>query len=725
VAVDNILERLVTPILNKSNSTKRISRKEKKKLLQSQRIHGIPKVVRLGHPARLQPSVLKHSLEAMVRVSDGIEVVNECRVELKCWMQILFDKMSKKKASYAEKRIARSEIKQLRREIRSREEKIVRELILSRNVVLSTNIGAATKLLQRKENNHEMFDMVIIDEAAQALEASCWIPALLGRRLVLAGDHRQLPPTIKSSRAKSQLSITMFDRLMRKRSRYDDKDGQSVSRMLSVQYRMNNKICRWSSEEFYNGVLTSAPFVAEHILYDLPHIKPNNEDDLIPIMVLVDTSGCVDALEEVVDSGSRRNNGEAHIIARHLSKLVEFGTKMEDIAVITPYSGQVALLREMLWPIYGRELEIRSVDGFQGGEKEIVLLSLVRSYDNDNHNDNGVGFLKDDRRLNVAVTRARRHLFVACNAEHLSNNDPFLKRFVEYLEEHGIVYSAISYLEDVSSPSLQEDENLLSKNSHYHGLKKSERKKSSRRKDRMAHSNRGYSTKDNVYSSTPKTSKSTDGHLYQKPDELVHNVNIKVDVQNSEDFVGQTDDRSPKSEVVDKNFSSNEDGKVTVKSKSDMANQEPEPPLQQNELLRDLARERMQRLKNREETSSIACTVSHENMETSKTKKKNKKKPKKKKIVTKNSKEDIVDNNHIEDDMAFLDAEIDRVQNSHGRKIDGGGQNYRRIMNGILLPQPKSERALPKNERAAASLRSKLKEAEKGRRTKSTSKKKR
>jgi len=723
VAVDNILERLVTPILNNSNSSKRISRKEKKKTLQSQRIHGIPKVVRLGHPARLQLSVLKHSLEAMVRTSDGTEVVKECRSELKRWLQVLFDERSKKKVSYAEKRIARSEIKQLRREIRSREEKIVRELILSRNVVLSTNVGAATKLLQRKENNHEMFDMVIIDEAAQALEASCWIPALLGRRLVLAGDHRQLPPTIKSSRAKSQLSITMFDRLMRKRSLYDDKDGQVISRMLSLQYRMNNKICRWSSEEFYDGILKSAPFVAEHILYDLPHITPNNEDDLIPIMVLVDTSGCVDALEEVVDSGSRRNDGEAHIIARHLAKLVEFGTKMEDIAIITPYSGQVALLRESLWPIYGRELEIRSVDGFQGGEKEIVLLSLVRSNSNDNHNGNGIGFLKDDRRLNVAVTRARRHLFVACNAEHLSNNDPFLKRFVEYLEEHGIVYSAMSYLEDVLSPLLQEKEKLLSKTSHYHGLKKSERKKSSRRKDRMAHSNRGYPTKDNVDSSAPKSSKSSNGLFYHKPDELVHNVDVKVDVQNSEEFFGQTDDHSSKSEIVDNNFSGNEDGKVAVKSKAEMINEEPELPLQQNKLLRDLARERMQRLNNREESSSIACTVSHEKTETSKTKKK--KKPKKKKVVAKNNKEVIVDNNHIEDDMAFLDAEIDRVQNSHGRKIGGGGQNYRRIMNGILLPQPKSERALPKNERAAASLRSKLKEAEKGRQTKSTSKKKR
>jgi len=263
-------------------------------------------------------------------------------------------------------------------------------------VVLATNVGAANRVLDDLESSpsrkgagggRRYFDLVIIDEAAQALEASCWIPILRGRRVVLAGDHRQLPPTITSRdpEVRRELGRTMFERVME----WDTEEeapsappAESASRMLEVQYRMHEDIANWSSRAVYNGKLTSHASVRTRRLVDLPHVKERMRSDAgsdgtpppaslrsttrDATLLLVDTAGC-EMHEEVDERGSRYNIGEAHIVARHVRNLVSVGTKPAEIAVVTPYNGQVGLLRRLLPTETYPGLEVRSVDGFQGG----------------------------------------------------------------------------------------------------------------------------------------------------------------------------------------------------------------------------------------------------------------------------------------------------------------------------------------------------------------------
>jgi superfamily I DNA and/or RNA helicase len=184
----------------------------------------------------------------------------------------------------------------LRKEIRQREDAIVSSIISSASIVLTTTVGASSRLLRGAE-----FDLCVIDEAAQALEAACWIPALKARRLVLAGDHLQLPPTVKSDKAASLgLSTTMFDRAM---SLY----GSSCSRMLTTQYRMHRLISGWSSAALYGSKLVPAPSVEARLVSGLPTATP--EAAGVPTLALVDTAGC--DLEEATNAaGSRLNEGE-------------------------------------------------------------------------------------------------------------------------------------------------------------------------------------------------------------------------------------------------------------------------------------------------------------------------------------------------------------------------------------------------------------------------------
>jgi len=298
--------------------------------------------------------------------------------------------------------------------------------------VCTTLSGAASSKLQKLSN----FDYVCIDEVSQSLEAECWIAALQGKRLILCGDPLQLPPTIKSSKAATEgLERTLFDRLQKK-------FGDQVVRMLTVQYRMNEGISEWASKEMYKGKLKADPKVAKHLLIDLPTVakkKSQLDQDEAPYLFtplyLIDTAGC-DLLESVGDDGdSKFNDGEANVAVQHVKALIAAGVAPSEIAVITPYNAQVQRLQSQLRLEYP-DLEIGSVDGFQGREKEAIVLSLVRS------NDAGeVGFLKEDRRLNVAVTRARRHVALVCDSATMESH-PFLKHMVEYFEAHGEVTSA-------------------------------------------------------------------------------------------------------------------------------------------------------------------------------------------------------------------------------------------------------------------------------------------
>ena len=350
-------------------------------------------LVRVGHPARLLPSVVDHSLDVLTRTSDAAGIVRDIRDEIDQKQASI-----RKTRSGRERRAVYADLKQLRKEFRERESKCVDSLLRGSEVVLSTLHGAGGHQVKNQK-----FDVVIIDEASQALEAQCWIPLLAVSKVILAGDHLQLPPTVKSVQRKSpteepsfSLEKTLFDRLL-------DLHGSRIKRMLTTQYRMHDTIMRFPSDELYESKLIAADTVKARLLKDLPYDVRDDDDSREPL-VFWDTQGG-DFPERTEDADvakkdtllgeSKSNEMEAYVVAKHVSDLVDgSGIKPEDIAVITPYNGQLALLSRSLRERYPG-LELGSVDGFQGREKEAVVLSLVRS--NPQHE---VGFLGERRRLN-------------------------------------------------------------------------------------------------------------------------------------------------------------------------------------------------------------------------------------------------------------------------------------------------------------------------------------
>lgn len=357
-------------------------------------------MVRLGHPARLLPSVLHHSLDVITKTSDAAGLVRDIRQE-----------MDQKQASISktrngrERRVIYGELKDLRKEYRVRERACVDDLIRSSKVVLATLHGSGGGMLRQAQ-----FDVVIIDEAAQALEAQCWVALLAAKKAVLAGDHLQLPPTIKSLSSKTKtkkeeehdagitdnsatLETTLFDRLLALH-------GSSIKRMLTTQYRMHELIMRYPSEELYESRLIAGEHVKARLLSELPGVEET--DDTKEPLIFFDTVGG-DFPEKAEDGDikksrsmaeSKSNEMEAALVVKHVQGLVAAGLKPDDIAVITPYNAQLSILSQALKGRYPG-IELGSVDGFQGREKEAVIFSLVRSNDK-----NEVGFLAEKRRLN-------------------------------------------------------------------------------------------------------------------------------------------------------------------------------------------------------------------------------------------------------------------------------------------------------------------------------------
>jgi len=398
-------------------------------------------IIRLGHPARLLPSVLNHSLDVLTQTSEAASIVKDVRKEMDTKQASI-----KKTRNGRERRAIYGDIKELRKEYREREKQCVSTLVRGSKVILATLHGAGGFQLR-----NEQFDVVIIDEASQALEAQCWVPLLSAKKVVLAGDHLQLPPTIKStpSKVKSDndrsntkapkvpsLETTLFDRLL-------TLHGPSIKRMLTTQYRMHQSIMQFPSDDMYDSKLLAAPSVASRQLTTLPYPVEDTEDTR-EALIFYDTQGggfpeTLATDEAATDSktpskgsllnDSKSNASEAALAAKHVSSLVAAGVKAEDIAVVTPYNAQLSLLASLLKEKYPG-IELGSVDGFQGREKEAVIVTLVRS-----NADGEVGFLGESRRLNVAMTRPKRQLCVIGDAETVGKGSRFLKRWMAFLEE--------------------------------------------------------------------------------------------------------------------------------------------------------------------------------------------------------------------------------------------------------------------------------------------------
>ena len=443
-------------------------------------------ILRLGHPARLLPSVLNLSLDILTQTSDAGGLVKDIRKEMDQKQASI-----KKTRNGRERRAIYLDIKDLRKEYRAREHQCVDTLVQQSKIILATLHGAGGHQL-RGQN----FDVVIIDEASQALEAQSWIPLLKAKKVVLAGDHLQLAPTVKSLNNHSKrvptgtskstpsskhaissskenatslsssapastqsrnpeitLETTLFSRLL-------SLHGPTIKRMLKTQYRMHSLICAFPSISLYNNELVSSPSVASRLLTALPYPVADTDTTREPL-IFYDTQGGdfpeSSALppeggvppeggggkKSIMLADSKSNVAEAMIAARHVRELVEAGVKGEDIAVITPYNAQVALLAGLLKDSHP-EVELGSVDGFQGREKEVVVLTLVRSNVDESAGGGGratgikdaeVGFLAEKRRLNVGMTRPKRQLVVIADSETVGKGSKFLKEWMAFLEE--------------------------------------------------------------------------------------------------------------------------------------------------------------------------------------------------------------------------------------------------------------------------------------------------
>ena len=302
---------------------------------------------------------------------------------------------------------------------RQLEERIAREIIQEADVVLTTNSSAGLEVV-----DYCSYDVAIIDEATQATIPSVLIPINRAGRFVLAGDHKQLPPTVLSDEAK-ELSRTLFEGLI---ERYPRK-----SEMLTVQYRMNERLMEFPSREFYDGKLRAHESVRGITLADLGVSAASDgfwEEILKPenVLVFIDTSKREDRFErQRYGSESRENPLEARIVVETVKRLLKLGVKPEWVGVITPYDDQRDIIRSNL----PEEVEVKTVDGYQGREKEVIVLSFVRS-----NPEGELGFLKDLRRLNVSLTRAKRKLIAVGDSSTLAVH-PTYRRFVEFVREKG------------------------------------------------------------------------------------------------------------------------------------------------------------------------------------------------------------------------------------------------------------------------------------------------
>lgn len=380
-------------------------------------------VVRIGHFSRIDNEVLECSLEALVFSKREAKQIKKVRLQAEeCRRQA-----ARYKRNFgAEERYQRRE---LYREARSLskwaveiENRLIGEVIDQSNVICCTLSGADTHHLKGRK-----FKTCIIDEAAQALQGACWIAMSKAERPILAGDPFQLPPTVKSREAVSEgLDETLLDIAVKK--------NHALS-LLDIQYRMNRRIMGFSNQWFYEGKLKADKSVDSHCL--------SGEKNMEDVVVFIDTAGCGFHEKQHPDSGSYYNRDEYLILREHLDPLLhrQF-IHSPEVGILSPYSAQVKLMREDVeqegeFPF---PVSIRTIDSFQGQEKDVIYISLVRSNEKQQ-----IGFLKDYRRMNVAMTRARKKLVILGDSSTIGS-DPFYSELLNYIETEGTYKSAWEFI---------------------------------------------------------------------------------------------------------------------------------------------------------------------------------------------------------------------------------------------------------------------------------------
>jgi superfamily I DNA and/or RNA helicase len=387
---------------------------------------------RLGHPARVEEKILNQTLDAKTAFHDSYRDLRKLRKEINQHLNLAKQyKRNFGQEERAQRKFMFAEVSRLREASKSLEQYIQFDIFKRTQVFATTLVGASSYHLKGMT-----FDVVFIDEAAQGLEAATWIPILKAKKVVFAGDHFQLPPTIKSFQAgKEGLAKTLFEKVILR--------NPPAAQLLDLQYRMPEVIMGFSNEWFYKGKLKAAENTKTHEFPDES------------AMEWIDTAGSGYSDQVEAESLSTFNPEEARFACEHLNKLVKsigvskFKEEGWTIGLIAPYGAQVRLIRSLIFDSFDFPnlksisdlMTIDTVDGFQGQERDLMLISLTRS------NDRGeIGFLSEERRMNVALTRAKRKLVLIGDSSTLAVH-PFFDSLLGYVEEKGGYRSVWEFLE--------------------------------------------------------------------------------------------------------------------------------------------------------------------------------------------------------------------------------------------------------------------------------------
>ncbi|MES2836860.1 MAG: AAA domain-containing protein [Bacteroidota bacterium] len=391
-------------------------------------------VIRIGNPARVSENLLNSTLDAKIMAHEMYKDLKNYRKNA----EEFFRMASKYKRNFGfrerqQKQLLYLEARKILGEAKLLEDYILYEQLDKAQVITCTLVGANNRYLKKKH-----FETVFIDEAAQALEPATWIPISKANRVIMAGDHHQLAPTVKSKNAEAAgLAVTLFEKAV---------DIPNVSVMLTTQYRMHQDIMQFSNQQFYEGNLVADIKNKMHVL------NSDSDNTLLNTPVeFIDTagSGYNETLNHETMSVSNRD--EALILVKHLNLVLQGYIKHNadynklSIGIISPYKEQIILLDEILKEnIFDKDflqnIKIKTIDGFQGQERDIIYISMVRSNDK-----NEIGFLSDTRRMNVALTRAKKKLVVIGDSATLGSH-PFYEKFLNYIEKINAYKSVWEYI---------------------------------------------------------------------------------------------------------------------------------------------------------------------------------------------------------------------------------------------------------------------------------------
>ncbi|WP_090105169.1 AAA domain-containing protein [Chitinophaga sp. CF118] len=385
-------------------------------------------VLRVGNPARVSERLMSLTLDSKMAEHNSMKEIKKLRKQANEFRDMAHKyKRNFGKAERDQRKALFDEARSIMKSVENTEQYIIDDLLTKAQVIAATLVGANHYTVRKLK-----YHTVVIDEAGQALEPACWIPILKAQKVILAGDHCQLSPTVKSNEAaKGGLSTTLLEKCVAQHP-------EAVT-LLEEQYRMNSMIMGYSSSIFYADKLKAHVSVADHLLFpqDIP-------------LAFIDTAGC--GFDEKTEGTSTTNPEEAAFLFKHLTQLVtELGPHYQPdnfptIAVISPYKQQIYLLKEQLLhsPVlqpFGNKISVNTIDSFQGQERDIVYISMTRS-----NTESKIGFLSDIRRMNVAMTRARKKLVVIGDSGTLSQL-AFYADFITYAEQKDAYKSAWEFID--------------------------------------------------------------------------------------------------------------------------------------------------------------------------------------------------------------------------------------------------------------------------------------